>query len=243
MEAGELPKVERHGAVVAEGEPGARKLFWSEVAVAALLSLTACAAAWSAYKATLVRDDADSTSTQAIRVLNLASGYGLHADQLLTRNQTLFLEYQRALRAGHAGEAARIKRNLMRPELRRQVDWWRAQPPGKYPNPFQDENPYYKAPFLVAARQARELSTRLFGESDRITTEANRYELMSVILALGLFLLGIGAVLKALGFRLAIAAMGTVILVVVSGFLIWLGVRDVRFDCQKYLQQVEHACD
>jgi hypothetical protein len=48
MEAGELPKVERHGAVVAEGEPGARKLFWSEVAVAALLSLTACAAAWSA---------------------------------------------------------------------------------------------------------------------------------------------------------------------------------------------------
>jgi hypothetical protein len=58
-----------------------------------------------------------------------------------------------------------------------------------------------------------------------------------------LFILGIAAVVKALGFRLAILGVGTVILVVVSGFLIWLGVRGVHFDCKKFLQGIEHACD
>lgn len=225
------------------GEKHDRKLFWAEVAVATLLGLTAIAAAWSAYKATLVRDDASSTSTQAIRTLNLGAGYGLHADQLLTRNEALFLEFQRALRAGHSQEAAQIERDLMRPELRRAVEWWRKQPPGKYPNPFQDEDPYYSAPFLDASRQARTLSTQLFAEADRITTEANRYELMTVILALGLFLLGIAAVVKILGIRLGLLGAGALILIVVSGVLIWLGVRNVHFDCKKFLQGVEHACD
>jgi hypothetical protein len=218
-------------------------MFWSEVAVAAVLGLTAIAVAWSAYKATLVRDDASSTSTQAIRTLNLGAGYGLHADQLLTRNETLFLEYQRAVRAGRPEEAAEIKRNLMRPELRMQVEWWSEQPPGKYPNPFQDEDPYYTAPYLVALREARSLSTRLFGEADHITIEANRYELITVLLALGLFILGIAAVVKSYGFRLGMLGAGTVILVVLSVFLIWLGIRDVHFDCQRFLSGVEHACE
>ncbi len=96
----------------------------------------------------------------------------------------------------------------MRPQLRKQVVWWRKQPPGKYPSPFLDENPYYVAPYLVASRQARALSTQLFDEADRITTEANRYELMSVLLAFGLFILGTAAVVKALGFRLETLATG-----------------------------------
>jgi hypothetical protein len=228
---------------VTEREPRDRKLFWTEVAVAALLGLAAIAAAWSAYRATLVRDDASSTSTQAIRALNLATGSLLHDDSLHTRNQELFLEYRRALDANEPAQAARVLRDVMRPELRRQVVWWTTQPLGKYPSPFVAEDPFYKPSYLIGGRQARQISIDLFNEGDKITREANRYELMTVILALGLFILGIAAVVKALWFRFSVLGIGAVILVVVSGVLIWLGIRNVHLECTKFLQQVEHACD
>jgi hypothetical protein len=227
---------------MAEDTSQERRMFWVEVALAVVLGLTALATAWSAYKADLVRDDASSTSTQGIRVLDLGTTFLLHNDALRTRNLALFIEYRQA-RQGSRKQAAQLERDIMRPELQRQVEWWSRQPRGKYDTPFVREDPYYTPHYLVGGRQARDLSRALFVESDRINRDANKYELLTVILACGLFLLGIAAVLRAFHFRVALLTVGTVFLIAASLVLIWLGVRNVHFDCREFLQNFEHACN
>jgi hypothetical protein len=220
-----------------------RRLFWSEVAVAAALGLTAVATAWATYRGTIVRDDVTEAQNQGNRVLNLGTSYLLHADRLLLRNETLFFEYERAFRSGNRAQAA-TDLALMRPELRKQVLWWRDQPPGKYPSPFVDPDPYYHPKYLIGGRQLRATSQRLFLESASIYTEANRFDLVGVVLAGSLFLLGVAAVVRELRFRLTLLTVGALVLVAATVALVWLGLRDVRFNCGKFaLPNVEQVCD
>jgi hypothetical protein len=219
-----------------------RRAFWVELAVAFALGLTAIATAWAGYKAAVVRDDAASAANQGVRTLNLASIYLLHSDQLLAGDRLVFRDYKRALRTGGEAAAAVIQREDMRPELQRETAWWRKQKRGLYPTPFVKQDPAYHPQFLIHGREARVLSRDLFAESDRIDSDANRYELITVILAASLFLLGVAGVMRDLRFRIALLVMGVVILLLAAADLGRLAAHDVHFSCAKFLTNVERSC-
>jgi hypothetical protein len=141
------------------GDTDQRRAFWLEVAVASVLGLTAIASAWAAYRATVVRDDASSASTQGVRTLKLGLGYLGHSDQLTAGDRAIFLTFTQARPA----RAAYIKNNLMRRELKPEADWWLKQKPGLYPSPFLPQDPYFQPRYRKAGREARAVSQRLFG--------------------------------------------------------------------------------
>jgi hypothetical protein len=219
-----------------------RKVFWLELAIAALLGMTAVATAWAGYKATVVRDDASSAATQGIRSLNLGTSYSIHSDEVIARDRAIFVDYRRAVRAGDEAGGASILRDEARPELKAEIRWWRRQASGRYATPFVKDDPYNVDKYLSAGRQLRAISDQLFSAADGIAVDANRYELLTVILAASLFMLGLAGVLRDLRFRLTLLVMGTVILLACTAELGRLAARDVHFSCEKYLSVLKGAC-
>jgi hypothetical protein len=198
MEAGKLPEVERHGQV------------WLEIAIAVVLGMTAVATAFSAYQAGKSERETVAHYNEGIRDSSLSTGVLLEAEQTLANDRSLFLQYVSAAQTNR--DLARYYLNtLMSPQLRAAVVWWANQ--DKYKTPFVDANPKYKQVEFDLGNTLSERSNTLFEEAKKTHKTSNEYDLVTVILAAALFMLGVAGVLRHYGLRLAFFMIGTVFFV------------------------------
>jgi hypothetical protein len=199
MEAGHRPEVERHGH------------FGLEIAIAVVLGLTAVATAYSAYQSGKSERETVAHYNEGIRDSSLSTGVLLEAEQTLANDRSLFLQYVSAAQTNE--ELARYYlNNLMSPQLRAAVVWWANQ--DKYKTPFVDANPKYEQTEFELGDTLSERSNTLFEEAKKTHKTSNRYELVTVVLAAALFMLGVAGVLRHFGLRVAFFAIGTVFFVV-----------------------------
>lgn len=198
MEAGKLPEVERHGHV------------WLEIAIAVVLGMTAVATAFSAYQAGKSERETVAHYNEGIRDSSLSTGVLLEAEQTLANDRSLFLEYVSAAQTNR--DLARYYlNNVMSPQLRAAVIWWANQ--DKYKTPFVDANPKYEQAEFDLGNNLSEQSNALFEEAKQTHKTSNSYDLVTVVLAAALFMLGVAGVLRHYGLRLAFFAIGTVFFV------------------------------
>jgi len=198
MEAGHLPEVEKHGHI------------WLEIAIAAVLGLTAVATAFSAYQSGKNERETVARYNEGIRDSSLSTGVLLEAEQSLANDRSLFLQYVSAAQT-NADLARYYLNNLMSPQLRAAVIWWSNQ--DKYKTPFVDANPKYEQTDFELGDNLSERSNALFDDAKRTHKTSNRYELVTVILAAALFMLGVAGVLRHYWFRVVFFAIGTLFFV------------------------------
>jgi hypothetical protein len=199
MEAGgKLPEVERHGHL------------WLEIAIAVVLGMTAVATAFSAYESGKSERETVAHYNEGIRDTSLATGVLLEAEQTLANDRSLFLQYVSAAQTNP--DLARYYLNsLMSPQLRAAVLWWAHQ--NKYKTPFVDANPKYKQTEFTLGNTLSERSNTLFEDAKKTHKTSNRYQLVTVILAAALFMLGVAGVMRHRGLRIAFFAIGTLFFV------------------------------
>jgi hypothetical protein len=196
-----------------------------EVLIAVGLGLAAILTAVSIYLTDVHDDDALVAFNDGVAQVTEATGGYVEASQLRSADAALFTEYSQLAYAGSQGDqqaldtAAYIQTSIMRPELRKQVEWWAAEgEPAGHPTPFTDENPYFTEPALEEAEATTASATASFEEAKDEQVAGDRFILADVIVATALFLFGIAAV--ATVSRLKIAMTG----VAYGVFLVALGV-------------------
>jgi hypothetical protein len=195
MEAGKLPEVERHGHL------------WLEIAIATILGLTAVTTAFAAYQGGKSERETVASYNEGIRDSSLSTGVLLEAEQTLSNDRALFLQYVAAAQSNKA-LARYYLNNLMSPHLRAAVIWWSKQ--DKYATPFVDANPKYRNADFVLGNKLSETSNELFVEAKGTHKASNRYELVTVIAAVALFLLGVAGVMHIHTLRVAFLAIGSI---------------------------------
>jgi len=96
----------------------------------------------------------------------------------------------------------------------------------EYERAGEDEGPAspvdaeaYATPDLDEGQRLEERTDRLFNEARELDDTGDQYELVVVILAVGLFFFGLSAVLRSRIIRLSLVGLGSVILVVSLGLL------------------------
>lgn len=196
MEAGALPEIERHGH------------FMLEIAIAAILGLTAIATAWSAYQAGRSERQTIEHYNEGIRDSSLSTGVLLEAEQTFANDQNLFLEYAKAAQAGNPDLAHYLLNDLMRPQLRAAVRWW-ANTTNKFSTPFVDANPKFDQSNFGLGNRLSSQSNKLFAEAKKTHDKSNRYDLVTVIAAAALFMLGVAGVIRRYSLRIAFFSIGT----------------------------------
>lgn len=194
MELGRAPEVQRHGHL------------WLEIAIAVVLGLTAVTTAWAAYESGKSERQAISHYNEGIRDSSVSTGVLLSAEQTLTSDRELFLEYVNAAQTNQDLAHYTLK-HLMGPKLRAAVVWWAGQ--DKYPTPFVDADPHYKHKDFELGKALSDRSDTLFASAKTRHKTSNDYQLVTVIAAVALFLLGVAGVMRRLGLRLAFFIIGT----------------------------------
>lgn len=195
MEAGKLPEVERHGHL------------WLEIAIATILGLTAVTTAFAAYQGGKSERETVASYNEGIRDSSLSTGVLLEAEQTLSNDRALFLQYVAAAQS-NKDLARYYLNNLMSPHLRAAVIWWSKQ--DKYATPFVDANPKYRNADFVLGNKLSETSNELFVEAKGTHKTSNRYELVTVIAAVALFLLGVAGVMHIHALRVAFLVIGSI---------------------------------
>jgi hypothetical protein len=197
VEVAHRPEVERHGH------------FWLEVAIAAVLGLTAVATAFSAYRAGKSERATVAHYNEGIRDSSVSTGVLLEAEQTLGSDQAIFLEYAKAAQQDNLELAAYLLNNLMSKNLRAAVLWWsEGDRSDKYKSPFVDANPKYDRSGFEIGNHLSDRSNKLFAQAQKTHKTSNRYDLVTVILAAALFMLGLAGVLRHHGLRLAFFGIG-----------------------------------
>jgi len=196
VEAGHRPEVERHGH------------FWLEVAIASVLGMTAVATAFSAYQAGKSERGTVAHYNEGIRDSSVSTGVLLEAEQTLGADQAIFLEYAKAAQQDNLELAAYLLNNLMSKNLRAAVLWWSDDRSDKYKSPFVDANPKYDRSGFKIGNHLSDQSDKLFAQAQKSHKTSNRYDLVTVILAAALFMLGLAGVLRHYGLRLAFFGIG-----------------------------------
>jgi hypothetical protein len=180
--------------------------FWLEIAIAVVLGLTAVTTAYAAYQAGKNERSTVAHYNEGIRDSSLSTGVLLEAEQTLSSDRALFLQYVSAAQTNE--DLARYYlRHLMSPNLKAGVVWSARQ--DKYPTPFVAADPHYNDKDFTLGNALSDRSDKLFATAKKTHKTSNDYGLVTVIAAVALFLLGVAGVTRHLGIRLAFFVMGT----------------------------------
>jgi hypothetical protein len=188
-----------------------------ELFVAIMLGLTAIASAYAAWRNEQRNHDATAHFSEGIRDYDDGGQFYGEGQSVLSRDQSLFLEYAKARQLNQDKLATYVFENLMSPTLQAGVRWWegpnrRTSHPAR--NPFTPLDPEYRIQQLADANKSYDASKNNFTEARAEQEKADRYTLIEVILATSLFLYGVAGVTANLRSKRVIIAMGTVILLI-----------------------------
>ena len=171
-----------------------RRLDRTEIVLAVLLGITAILTAWATFQSSQLSGAVAAQYSMGIRAADAASQDYNDATALETADEAIFLEYTKALHSKQAELADYIHASLMSPELAASVDWWEDQPhAASTPTPFTADNPHWSNPQHDAAKKLDAQAEAKFAEADRIDALSTAFDILSIILAIGLFLFGVAS--------------------------------------------------
>lgn len=194
-----------------------------EMLTVLLLGLAAMATAWAAFQASAFDGKVVEGFTDANLNLSDANAFYNSGDQTYVGDQMLFLEYERALNEEDTEYAEFIKESLMRDELIAAIEWW-EQPENleAYYSPFVEENPNYVIAEYTDAEALTEDTDASYDDAKEAAGHGDTYNLIAVLLAASLFVLGIAGSIRAMPVRLTMILVGAVIFVGSSGWMLTL---------------------
>jgi hypothetical protein len=195
-----------------------------EIALAILLGIAAVLTAWATFQSSQLAGSVAAQYSEGIRAADAASQDYNDATAVEVADEGVFLEYTKALHSGEKELATYIHSSLMTPELAAAVDWWEAQPhSGGVATPFTSDNPHWSNPKFADARRLDAEADASFAEADRIDALGTTFDILSIIIAIGLFLFGVASLVRQERIKIGLGAVGAVILVFSIIRLIHLG--------------------
>lgn len=208
----------------ADEERRQRTIDRTEIAIAILLGIAAILTAWATFQSSQLGAAVTAAYSEGIRLSDTASQAFNDASATDIADEALFLEFAKAANAGDEGTADYIYSSLMSEDLAAAVDWWSDQPDSAgYDTPFVEDNPnwstvaYDDAAAIDADAQAK------FEEATAKDALGTDFDVLSIIIAISLFLFGVGSLVRQERIKIGLGAVGAVILVYSAVRLVQLG--------------------
>ncbi len=184
-----------------------------EILIAVLLGIAAIVTAWCSFQASQLGDVVQKSFSEGIRAADAASQAYNSAITNDIRDQTLFLEFAKAAQANDEETALYVLETLMSPELASAVEWWSAQPDDSgFDSPFVEENPDWSNALYEEAAALDESSQAFFDAADEADNDADNFDLLTVILALALFFLGVAGLSRQRKVMVVLSVIGAVVI-------------------------------
>jgi hypothetical protein len=189
-----------------------------ELIAVVLLGLAATATAWAAFQAGQYDGQMLTSFTEANLNLNDANAYYSEGTQTYIEDELIFLRYVEAINEDDLELAGYLRESLMSDQLVAAIEWWETDGID-YDTPFVEENPDYVIESYVLADDLATATDEAFEAGQDANKTGDTYNLITVLLAAALFVLGIATSFKVLPVRMGLIAIGTVIFL---GSTIWM---------------------
>jgi hypothetical protein len=189
-----------------------------ELIAVILLGLAATATAWGAFQAGQYDGQMLTAFTEANLSLNDANAYYSEGTQTYIEDELIFLRYVEAINEDDIELASYLRESLMSEQLVSAIEWWETDG-AEFDTPFVEENPNYVIESYTLADDLSAATDASFEEGESANEIGDKYNLITVLLAAALFVLGIATSFKVLPVRIGLIAIGTVIFV---GSTVWM---------------------
>jgi hypothetical protein len=207
-----------------EEERRQRILDRTEIVIAILLGIAAILTAWSTFQSAQLGGAVTTAYSEGIRLSDTASQAFNDASATDIADEALFLEFAKASNAGDEATADYIYSSLMSEDLAAAVDWWLEQPDSAgYGTPFVEENPAWSTAAYDDAAAIDEEAQAKFDEATKKDGVGSEFDVLSIIIAMSLFLFGVASLVRQQRIKIGLGAIGAVILVYSAIRLIQLG--------------------
>lgn len=208
----------------AEEERRQRAVDRTEIVIAVLLGIAAILTAWSTFQSAQLGGAVTAAYSEGIRLSDTASQAFNDASATDIADEALFLEFAKASNAGDEATADYIYSSLMSEDLAAAVDWWLEQPDSAgYGTPFVEENPAWSTAAYDDAAAIDEEAQAKFDEATEKDGLGSEFDVLSIIIAISLFLFGVASLVRQQRIKVGLGAIGAVILVYSAIRLIQLG--------------------
>lgn len=195
-----------------------------EVILAFMLSLAAVVTAWCSFQSSQLTGTAQRNYSEGIRVADEASQTYNSAVSGDIQDRALFLEFAKAANTGDEATTAYLLDTLMSPELAAAVTWWADQPDSAgYDSPFVPENPQWSTVEFDAAAELDAEALALFDVANSAGETGARFDLLTVLVSLALFLFGIASLVRRTPIAIGLASLGGVLLLISLVRALFLG--------------------
>jgi hypothetical protein len=217
-QAGRVAPVER----VREQGHGAEHHGWitsrGDFVIAFLLGVTVIGIGWGAYKAEVAANHGNHYFNRSSETLATAHKLELQGDQEVSADEALFLEYERDRAEGHIKAVAYLRRRLITPELWSAIRWWEQEPLStRPPSPFVDANPNYRNSYYTQGRTRETQASHYLEKAHKAEERVLDYTIVSVLLTIGLFVLGISTQFITPRVKFGLVAVGAVVFIASVG--------------------------
>lgn len=192
-----------------------------ELIAVILLGLAATATAWGAFQGGQYDGQMLTAFTEANLSLSDANALYNEGTQTFIFDELIFLRYIEAVEEGDAKFANFLRNSLMSDQLVAGIEWWETDG-DDFDTPFVDENPAYVIESFKQADELTEQTDASFEEGKRANKTGDKYNLITVLLAASLFVLGIATSFKVLRVRAGLIGIGALILVLSTGWMLTL---------------------
>lgn len=208
----------------AEEERRQRAVDRTEIVIAVLLGIAAILTAWSTFQSAQLGAAVTAAYSEGIRLSDTASQAFNDASATDIADEALFLEFAKASNAGDEATADYIYSSLMSEDLAAAVDWWLEQPDSAgFATPFVEENPAWSTAAYDDAAAIDEEAQAKFDEATEKDGLGSEFDVLSIIIAISLFLFGVASLVRQQRIKVGLGAIGAVILVYSAIRLIQLG--------------------
>jgi hypothetical protein len=179
---------------------------WLESAVAIVISIAGLGTSWSSYQAALWNSRQAIHFGAAGAYRTEGSGVALEAEMSRAIDVGLFSAWMDAKASGNDALAASYERRFT-PEMQPAFAEWLSQQP--LTNLRAAQSPFvlgsYRQPALAKAKELGRQAEGAFEDGMKANTYSNAYTRSAVILALSMFLGGVGQVFRRRGVRILLA--------------------------------------
>jgi hypothetical protein len=189
-----------------------------ELIAVILLGLAATATAWGAFQAGQYDGQMLTAFTEANLNLTDANAYYSEGTQTYIEDELIFLRYVEAVNEDDVELATYLRESLMSDQLFAAIEWWETDGV-EFDTPFVEENPNYTIESYVLADELAVATDESFEAGKEANKTGDTYNLITVLLAAALFVLGIATSFKVLPVRIGLIAIGATIF---AGSTIWM---------------------
>ncbi|HYI14777.1 MAG TPA: hypothetical protein VEX37_05270 [Thermomicrobiales bacterium] len=194
-----------------------------ELIAVILLGLAATATAWAAFQGGQYDGQMLTAFTEANLNLTDANAYYSEGTQTYIEDELIFLRYVEATVEGDDELAIYMRESLMSDQLVAAIEWWETEGT-EFDSPFVEENPNYVIDSYVLADELAAATDEAFEAGEEANKTGDTYNLITVLLAAALFVLGIATSFKVLPVRMGLIGIGVFIFVGSTAWMLTLPV-------------------